>query len=108
MDNRILATVEPPISSPNLAQGNLMMQNQAKFRVLQKKPRMSQLCEKKALFLFLVTAGNRYKVRRDDEDGWVQITLLCREYVFLESFRKPNRWELFQQAQLSDRSLRFI
>ena len=42
VDNRIMANVEPEevdmlISSPNLAQGNLMMQSEAKFRVLEKK-----------------------------------------------------------------------
>ena len=49
VDNRIRAVVEPEevgllISSPNLAQGNLMMQSEAKFRVLEKKVRMTQLC----------------------------------------------------------------
>ena len=85
MNNRITAVVEPEevemlISSPNLAQGNLMMQNEAKFRVLEKKVRMTPLCEK-AFFQYLVTAGNRYQVQPDEEDGWGQITLLCREYV---------------------------
>ena len=33
------------------------------------------------MFLYLVTAGNRYEVRSGGEDGWGQITLLCRVYV---------------------------
>ena len=34
---------------------------------------------------------------------------LYAENIFVfESFHKPNRWELFQQAQLSDRFMRFI
>ena len=36
---------------------------------------------KKLQFQYLVTTGNRYQVRPDGEDGWWQITLLCREYV---------------------------
>ena len=45
--NRIMANVEPEevemlISSPNHAQGNLMMQSEAKFRVLEKKGHMTQ------------------------------------------------------------------
>ena len=68
------------ISSPNLGEGNSMMQNEVKFRVLEKKARMTQLCEE-ASVQYLVTTGNRYQVRPDGEDGWWQITLLCREYV---------------------------
>ena len=37
-----------------------MMQNDAEFRVLEKKVHMTQLCEK-ALFQYLVTAGNSTK-----------------------------------------------
>ena len=78
VDHRILAIVEPEevemlTSSPNLAQGNLMMRSEAKFKVLEKKVHMTQLCEK-ALFQYLVTAGNRYKVRPDGEDGCGRIT----------------------------------
>ena len=74
VDNRVMAVVDPEevdmlISSPNLAQGNLMMQNEAKFRVLEKKVHMTQSCEK-ALFQYLVTTGSRYQVRPDAEDGW--------------------------------------
>ena len=48
MDNRIMAHVELEevemlISSPNEAQGNLMMHNEAKFKVLEKKVHMTQL-----------------------------------------------------------------
>ena len=51
MDHRILAIVELEeveqlTSSPNLAQGNLMMRTKAKFKVLEKKVQMTQLCEK--------------------------------------------------------------
>ena len=85
MDHRILAIMEPEevemlTSSPNLAQGNLMMRSEAKFRVLERKVHMTQLCEK-TLFQFLVTAGNRNQVRPNGEDGWGEITPLCREYV---------------------------
>ena len=68
------------ISAPNQAQGNLMMQNEAKFRVLVKKIHMTQLSEK-ALFQYLVTAGKFYQVRPDAEDGWRETTPLCREYI---------------------------
>ena len=51
VDHRILAIVEPEevemlTSSPNLAQGNLMMRSEAKFKVLEKNVHMTQLCEK--------------------------------------------------------------
>ena len=66
VNNRIMANVEPEevdmlISSRNPAQGNLMMQNEAKFRVLEKKVHMTRLCEK-ALFQYPVTAGTFSKV----------------------------------------------
>ena len=67
--------------SPNLVQGNLMMQGEAKFRVLEKKVHMTQLCQK-ALFQYLVRARSRYQVRTDGEDGWRHITSLSTEYMF--------------------------
>ena len=85
-----MAVVEPEevdmlISSPNLAQGNLMMQTEAKFRALENKVHMIQSCEK-ALFQDLVTAGNRYKVRPDGEDGRGQITPLYRSLTCCRVF----------------------
>ena len=56
-----------------------MMQNETKFRVLEKKGHMTQLCEK-ALLLYLVTEGSHHQVRPDGEDGWSEVTLICREY----------------------------
>ena len=51
VNNRIMAVVDPEevemlMSSPNQAQGNIIVQNEAKFRVLEKKVDMTQLCEK--------------------------------------------------------------
>ena len=45
-----------------------------------KKIQMTQLCEK-ALFQHLVTAGNRYQIGPGGDDGWREITLLCRKYL---------------------------
>ena len=56
------------VSSPNVAQGNVMMQGEAEFRPLEKKVHMTQSCAK-ALFPYLVTAGSRYQVQPDGEDG---------------------------------------
>ena len=99
VDHRILAIVEPEevemlTSSPNLAQGNLMMRSEAKFKVLEKKVRMTQLCEK-ALFQYLVTAGNRYKVRPDGEDGCGRITPWCRECVCSRVFPQAKKLGAF-------------
>ena len=88
-------------------QKNLMMQSEAKFRVLEKKVHMTQLCEK-PLFQYLVTAGSRYQVRPDGEDGWWQITSMQRICYCSRVFAQAKYWELFQQAQLSDRLLRFF
>ena len=51
MNNRIMAVVEPEevdvlTSSPNPALGNLAMQSEATFRVLEKNVHMTQFCEK--------------------------------------------------------------
>ena len=64
VDNRIMANAEPEEvemlrSSPNQAQGNLMMQIGAKFRVLEKKVHITQLCEN-AFFQYLVTAATKF------------------------------------------------
>ena len=66
-NNQILAVVQPEevsmmVSSPNLAQRNLMMQSETRFKVLEKEARKTQLCEK-ASFQYLATAGRRYQVR---------------------------------------------
>ena len=94
VNNRIMAVVESEqvdmlISFPNLAQGNLMMQSDAKFRVLEKNVHMTQLCAK-ALFQYLVTAGSRHQVRPDGEDGWGQIAPLCREYTCSRVFTQAK------------------
>ena len=64
VDNRIVAYVEPEevemlISSSNQAQGNLMMQNEAKIRVLEQKVHMTQLCEKKSFIPISLTRWRR-------------------------------------------------
>ena len=51
VNNQIMAIVQPEevsslASSPNLAQGNLMMQSEASFRVLEKNVHMTRLSEK--------------------------------------------------------------
>ena len=40
---------------------------------------MTQVCEK-ALCQHLVTTGRCYQIRPVGEDGWGEITVLCREY----------------------------
>ena len=40
---------------------------------------MTQVCEKDS-FQHLVTAGNYYQIRPVGEDGWGEITILCKEY----------------------------
>ena len=96
-DNRIVAVVETEegdmlISSPNLAQGNLMMQSEAKLRALEKKVHMTQLCEQ-VLFQCLVTAGIFYQVRPDGEDGWRNITPPCREFSCSRVFSQAKPLE---------------
>ena len=68
------------------APGNRMRENTS-TTVLEKKVQMTQLCEK-ALFQHPVIAGNRYKVRLEDDDGWRTITPPCREYSNYLSYPK--------------------
>ena len=73
VDNRVLTMVDPEevdmlVSPSNLALGN-KMQGSASFRILEKRAHMTQLCVKTS-FQHLVTAGNRYQIRPDGEDGW--------------------------------------
>ena len=89
IDHLWLTMVEPEevemlVSPPSLALGN-KMQGSASFRVLEK----TQLCEK-ALFQHLVTAGNFYQIRPDDDDGWGNFTPLCQEYSNSRSYPKTR------------------
>ena len=92
------------ISSPNLAQ---MMQNVAKFRVLGKKNHMTQLFERpdSNILSWQEVATKFDQMEKTDGD---KSHLYVENTLVLESSHKPNHWELFQQAQLSDRSLIFI
>ena len=83
-----LEEVEMLVSLPNLALGN-KMQGGASFRILEKRVQMTQLCEK-ALFQHLVAAGNCYKIRPDDNDGWGKLTPLCPEYSSSRAYPKTR------------------
>ena len=65
------------------------MQGGASFRTLEKRKQMTQFFDK-VLFHHLVTAGNCYKIRPDDDDGWGKITPLCREYSNFRSYPKTR------------------
>ena len=68
------------VSLPNLALGN-KMQGGMSFRILEKRVHMTHNCaNEKASFQHLVTAGNCYKIRPDDDDGWEKFTPLRREF----------------------------
>ena len=85
VDDRIMAVVEPE-SFPNLAQGNMMMQSEAKFRSIEKRRFTWPNYVKKPY----VTTGRRYQVQPDGEDGWGQISHLCREYLGSRVFPQAN------------------
>ena len=55
------------------------MRGDMRFRILEKKVHMTQLCEK-ASFQHFVTAWIFYKIKADGEDGWRDFIPLCREY----------------------------
>ena len=83
-----------------------MMQSEVKFRVLEKKVHMTQFCEEPfSTFLFQQEVAIKFdqmeKMDGDKSHRYAETILV------LESSQKPNRWKLFQQAQLSDRLLRF-
>ena len=80
--------VEMLVSLPNLALGN-NMQGSASFRILEKRVQMTQLCEK-ALFQHLVTAGNCYQIRPDDDDVWKRKATLCRKCASSRAHLKTN------------------
>ena len=50
---------------------------------------LAQLCEK-TFFQHLVIAGNYYKIRPDEDDGWGTIAPLCREYSSSRSCPKTK------------------
>ena len=102
VDNGILTIVEPEevdmlVSLPNLALGN-KMQGGASFQILEKRVQMRQSCEK-AFFQHLVTAGNCYKIRPDDDDGCGKLLLCVENIRVLELIRKLELWQLFTQVQ---------
>ena len=74
MENKILTMVEPEevqllVSLPTQALGNRMQGSALSFKALEKKMQLTHLCEK-AFFQHLVIAGNYYKIRPDENDGW--------------------------------------
>ena len=76
------------VSPPKLALGN-KMHGDMRFRILEKRANMTQLCEK-AFFQHLVTARNCYNIRPNDDDGWWKFILLCREYSNSRSHSKAK------------------
>ena len=105
VDNGVLTAVEPEEvemlpSPPDLALGN-KMQGSASFRILEKSVQMTPLCEK-TLFQHLVTAGNCYQIRPDDDDVWWKILLLAENIRVFDPIWKPKHWQLFLQEQLLD------
>ena len=111
VDNKNLTMMEPEVvemlvSLPNLALGS-KMQGSASFRVLEKKIQITQLCEKTS-FQHIVTAGNCYKVRPDDDDGWVELLLYDENIQFPDLIRKPKLWQPFPQVQFLDQFWKFM
>ena len=99
VDHRILAIVEPEevemlTSSPNLAQGNLMMRSEAKFKVLEKKGHMTQLCEKpysKILSQQEIATKFDQMVKTDGDKSH----FYAENMFVLESFHKPKKLGAF-------------
>ena len=84
VDNKILTMVEPEevellVYLPTQAPGNRMQGGALSFQKMEKKKQLTLFWEK-AFFQHLVFAGNYYKNRPNADDGWREITPLCREY----------------------------
>ena len=95
VDKLILTMVEPEevqllVSLPTQAPGNRMQGGASCSQILEKNVLLTQLCEK-AFFQHLVIAGNYYKIRPDEDDGWAQILPLPRNIRVLDLVRKPKR-----------------
>ena len=77
-----------------------MMQSELKIRSIGKEgsqPHSNILSQQEVATNF----GQMEKTDRDKSH------LFAENIIFLESSHKPSHWELFQQAHLLDRSLRF-
>ena len=82
------AEVQLLVSPPTMALGNRMREN-VFFEALTCREYSSHNCQK-TYFQFRVTAGKKYKIRLDGDDGWESvITLPCLDFhifsVFLDS-----------------------
>ena len=73
------------VSPQTMAPGNRMRKNVLSFEALSSTSQLIQRCET-AYFQYRVTAGKKYKIRPDGDDGWRTITPLCRKYTFPRSF----------------------
>ena len=71
------------------APGNWIQWGALSFQILEKKEKLTQLCEK-AFFQHLVIAGNYYKSQPNADDGWRRVTPLCREYSSSRSYPKTK------------------
>ena len=78
------------------------------FWVLEKKARITQFCEKKLDSNTLSQQEIATKFDQMEKTDGDKSHFYAENMFVLESFHKPNRWELFQHAQLSDQSLRFM
>ena len=68
------------VSPPEMASGNSLQENILSFEALSDKIQFSKLCED-AWLEHRVSAGMKYKIRPDEDDGYGQLVPLCREYT---------------------------
>ena len=68
------------VSPPTKASGNRLQEHILSFEALASRIQLTQLCEE-TYFQYHVTAGKKYNIRLDGDDGWRTITPLCREYT---------------------------
>ena len=94
VDTKMLTMVEPEevellALPPTHAPGNRMQRSALNFQTLKKKVQLTQLCEN-TFFQHLVIAGNYYRFRPNEDDGWRTVTPLCREDTSSRSYPKAK------------------
>ena len=94
------------VSSPRLASGNSLRRNIQDFESLSETIRLTRVCED-TIFVHQVASGMSYETRPDEDDGFVQLIPLCREFSFLEKNSNSEPLQQFLEEQLLDQALKF-
>ena len=93
LDNKILTViksdeVELLVSPPTQTSGSRISGDVLSFQALEKKIQLTQLCQKVFFQHLVLVWKKKNKIRSDGDDGWEEITPLCREYTSSRFYSK--------------------